>query len=73
MSELRKLKKKHRKEIQDLQDGCAHPSSVKMPVMVADGVWGQALFCSRCSKQLEWIEEPKRTHEVEYIPVELIR
>ena len=72
-NELRMMKARHRREIEDLQENCDHPLSFQMPVCVEQGVWGEALFCTKCGKQLEWVEEPKKTHEVEYIPVEWIK
>jgi hypothetical protein len=72
MSELKKLREKHDKEIQELQDNCSHTDSYPMSVCVEEGIWGEAEFCRVCGKQLYWIDDPKRTHEVEHIPVEWI-
>ncbi len=73
MSMLEELREKHKREILKLQSCCLHPDSSSMSVNEAEGVWGVAEFCKVCGKQLYWIEEPERTHEVEYIPVEWIR
>lgn len=72
MSELKKLRAKHEKEVQELQEGCDHPSSNKMSVKAEEGVWGEALFCSVCGKRLVWTEEPTRKYEITSIPVEWI-
>lgn len=69
MRKISELREKHNKEIQELRDNCTHPDSYPISVCVEEGVWGEAQFCWECGKQLYWIEEPKRTHEVEYIPV----
>jgi len=69
MRAINKLREKHNKEIQELRDNCSHLESYPMSVCVEEGVWGEAQFCFECGKQLYWIEEPKRTHEVEYIPI----
>ena len=69
MRAINKLREKHNKEIQELRDNCPHLEAYPMSVSVEEGVWGEAQFCFECGKQLYWIEEPKRTHEVEYIPI----
>lgn len=73
MSELKKLRARHKKEIQALQEGCDHPFSSRMPVLVEEGVWGEARFCTICGKLIAWIEEPMRKYEITSIPVEWIR
>jgi len=73
MSEIQKLRAKHALEIEVLQSNCSHPMIQTLDTKMEEGVWGVGVYCRRCGKRLAWDEEPRRTHEVEYISVEDIR
>lgn len=62
MSELEKLKKKHAREIQELQEGCPHieVSNWVHYAWAPGHYWGMVKYCLRCGKYIER-KEPELT------------